>query len=216
MNYTDVLHTTVLSYDDWNQAVGRFIFNGRNAGRYIRLAVDPLVLQRAAAEGKRRHHFPSPDAAADDFVMAVRSRINLTNWRLGETVRGKVPRGLAKLVLQVLAVFRISQYDIVGGSYWAALWDLLGRQFDRRGIMPDDLDPETHQDNWASLTEWATRSTTATWGCYQRPRISTGTGTSSCPSAMGCCGWTISDSFRGSSIASAALSHRVSTSIRTS
>jgi len=155
MNYTDVLHTTVLSYDDWNQAVGRFIFNGRNAGRYIRLAVDPLVLQRAAAEGKRRHHFPSPDAAADDFVMAVRSRINLTNWRLGETVRGEVPRGLAKLVLQVLAVFRISQYDIVGGSYWAALWDLLGRQFDRRGIMPDDLDPETHQDNWASLTEWA-------------------------------------------------------------
>jgi hypothetical protein len=156
MKYTADLQTTELTYDDWNQAVGRCIFNNRNAGRSIRLAVDPLVLQRAAAESKRPHHFSTPDAAADDFIMAVRQRINSTKcWRLGGTFRGQVPRGLAKLALQVLAVFYISQDEIVGRSYWVALWELLGRQFGRPGAMPDDLDRKTHQDNWASLTEWA-------------------------------------------------------------
>jgi hypothetical protein len=147
--------TTVLNYDEWNQAVGRHIFNLRNEGKAIRMTVDPLVLQLAAAESERRHHFSSPNAAEDDFVTAVRREINSsTKWCLGATIQDRVPQGLAKLAFQVLAVFRISQDD-VGEGYWVALWNLLGRQFVQRGIMPDDLKPETHQDNWASLTEWA-------------------------------------------------------------
>jgi hypothetical protein len=162
-------HTTVLDYDEWNRSVGDHIFNSRNAEKRIRLAVDPLVLQRAAAEGQKRHHFPSPDAAAADFAQAVGREIDSTGWWLGERVRHRVPHGLAKLALQVLAVFRISQDDIVGGSYWAALRELLGQSGERRGIMPDGLDADTHQDNWAGLIEWANEINRGRLGLLPRP-----------------------------------------------
>lgn len=147
---------TVINYQDWNSSVGKYVFNRRQSGRLIRLAIDPIVLQRAAAEGSRRHHFSTPEEAAGDFTAAVKTTIAERGWFIGlcdEDVR--VPPGLAKLALQVLAVFHIADDDLTGNGYWAALTALLGRRVERRGVMPRDLYPERHQDNWNTLVRWA-------------------------------------------------------------
>jgi hypothetical protein len=146
---------TVLSYSDWNECVGRYCFNAKNAGKRVRLAVDPLVLQRAAAEGPRHHHFATPELAAEDFRVAVVAHIDDCGWDIGSITRGSIPSGLAKLALQVFAVFGIAADDEGGNSYWATLWDVLGREFWKRGVKPNDLELETHQRNWAALTRWA-------------------------------------------------------------
>jgi hypothetical protein len=146
---------TVLSYSDWNDCIGRYCFSPKNAGKPVRFAIDPLVLQRAAAEGPRRHHFTTPEAAADDFRTAVTRHIDQCGWDIGSVARGATPPGLAKLALQVLAVFGIAADDEGGSSYWAALWGVLGRDVGKRGIKPEDLDLETHQQNWAALARWA-------------------------------------------------------------
>jgi hypothetical protein len=146
---------TTLTYRDWNESVGRYCFSPKNAGKRVRLAVDPLVLQQAAAQGPRRHHFATPEAAAADFRTAVADNIHRSGWGLGPLVRGEPPNGLAKLALQVLAVFRISADDEGSGSYWAALREELGQEVDRRGVKPEDLDLGLHQRNWADLARWA-------------------------------------------------------------
>jgi len=143
-----------LTYDDWNEAVGRYCFHPGNAGHRVRFAIDPIVLQRAAAQGARRHHFISPEAAADDFRAVVTNRIDRFGWDFGRPMAGRTPSGLAKLALQVLAVFGIAADDVGGSSYWAALLETLGREVDRRGVKPDDLDLELHQQNWAQLVHW--------------------------------------------------------------
>lgn len=145
---------SVLTYEEWNEAVGRYCFHPGNAGRRVRFAIDPIVLQRAAAEGPKRRHFISPEVAADDFRATITQRINQSRWNFGRPMAGRIPDGLAKLALQVLAVFRIAADDDGGSSYWAALWETLGREADKRGVPPDDLDLETHQQNWARLVDW--------------------------------------------------------------
>ena len=62
---------------------------------------------------------------------------------------------MAKLALQVLAVFGIAPDEDGPGSYWAALRETLGREIVERGKMPHDLDAETHQENWSELRHWA-------------------------------------------------------------
>jgi hypothetical protein len=164
----------MLNYNDWNESVGRYCFSRRNAMRPVRFAVDPLVLLRAAAEGPQRYHFSSPDAAASDFCTVVTQIINAGGWRLGYTEAGKIPYGLAKLALQVFAVFRIAADDEGGSSYWAALLETLGRPIDRRGVMPDDLTPEIHQNNWASLADWANVKNRGKLGYLPTPESSEG------------------------------------------
>lgn len=168
------IESTQLSYFEWNESVGRYCFYRRNDCQTVRFAVDPLVLQRAAAEGPRRYHFSSPEAAASDFCTAVAQYINESGWRLGVTEAGKIPFGLAKLALQVFAVFRIAADDVGGSSYWAALLETLGRPIDRRGVMPDDLDPETHQANWADLAIWANVQNKGKLGRLPTPDTSEG------------------------------------------
>lgn len=149
------MSSTILSYIDWNDCIGRYCFNPRNAGKLVRFAIDPLVLQLAAADGPRQHHFATPESAADDFRMAVTQKIDESGWNIGLTTCGAIPSGLAKLALQVLAVFRIAADDEGGSSYWAALWEVLGRAVNKRGVKPDDLDLDKHQLNWCALTRWA-------------------------------------------------------------
>lgn len=146
---------TVLRYSDWNESVGRYCFNAKNAGKRVRLAVDPLVLQRAAAEGPCRHHFATPELAAEDFRVAVVSHIDDCGWDIGSLSLGSIPSGLAKLALQVFAVFGIAANDEGWSSYWRTLWNVLGRTTEKSGVKPDDLDYETHQRNWSYLTKWA-------------------------------------------------------------
>lgn len=123
----------------------------------MRFSIDPLVLQRAAAEGPRQYPFTSPEEASEDFRLAVTQRIEKYGWNFGKTTADRYPMGLAKLGLQVLAVFGIAADDLVGRSYWAALWEALGRQVKKRGVAPDDLDLDIHQKNWAALARWANR-----------------------------------------------------------
>lgn len=160
---------TILSYTDWNESIGRYCFNRRNADLPIRFAVDPLVLLRAAAEGSRHYHFSSPDAAAADFRMAVSQQIDANGWRIGHTSYGRIPSGLAKLALQVLAVFEMAADDEIGGGYWAALHATLGRSVIHRGRMPDDLKADTHQANWAALANWANEVNSCQFGILPSP-----------------------------------------------
>lgn len=160
---------SVLTYEEWNEAVGRYSFHPGNSGRRIRFAIDPIVLQRAAAEGPRRHHFISPEVAAEDFRSAVTQRIDRFGWDFGRPMSGRIPQGLAKLALQVLAVFSIAADDVGGSSYWAALWETLGREVDKRGVKPDDLDLETHQENWARLVQWANTQNKGRLGILPEP-----------------------------------------------
>ncbi len=153
---------TELSYPEWNNAVARYFFNDENEGCEIRLSVDPLVLQQAAAS-VRTHEFPSPEAAASDFIQAVRWKIDSSDrngWRLGDIREdyklgglANAPHGLAKLALQVLAVFFVKgEVDPAGSSYWASLRKILGQGVEQK--MPDGL-KNWHVDNWRMLTKWA-------------------------------------------------------------
>lgn len=161
--------TTILSYTDWNESVGRYCFNRRNANLPMRFAVDPLVLLRAAAEGFRCYHFSSPEAAAADFRMAVTRQIDANGWRIGRTTTGRIPSGLAKLALQVLAVFEMAADDEAGRGYWAALHRTLDRPVLYLGRMPHDLNPETHQANWAELANWANEKSSCQLGILLTP-----------------------------------------------
>jgi hypothetical protein len=145
---------SLLTYEEWNESIGRYCFHPGNSGRRVRFSIDPVVLQRAATEAPRRRHFISPEVAADDFREAVTRRIDRFGWDFGRPMAGRIPNGLAKLALQVLAVFDIAADDVGGSSYWAALWQTLGREVDKRGVPPDDLDLEIHQQNWARLVDW--------------------------------------------------------------
>lgn len=146
---------TDLTYDEWNKSIGRYCFNSRNANQKIRFSVDPMVLHQAAVEGPCHYHFPTSDDAYEDFCTSVTHQINQDGWDLGSTREGEIPDGLAKLALQVLAVFKMSSDEEGVQGYWAALLKTLGRNVERAGKKPADLASETHQKNWKSLVAWA-------------------------------------------------------------
>ena len=162
-----------LSYQDWNEAVGRYIFHEGNARRPIRLAVDPIILQRAAAEGPSPHHFRSPDEAADDFQEVVTSRIKIKSlgWCFGTPRVDKIPYGLAQLALQVLAVFRIeAKEEEEVGSYWRALNGMFGEG--HRNGMPKGLTSDVHQSAWEDLAYWANDLNRGRRGILDKPPLS--------------------------------------------
>jgi len=160
---------TSLSFGEWNEAISRYCFHVGNAGRPIRFAIDPIILQRAAAEGPKPHHFSSPEEAAADFQAAVISRIRFGGWDFGASGSGLMRYGLAKLALQVLAVFYIEADEEGTGSYWRTLNGMFG--LDGQG-MPAGLTGDLHQSAWRALARWANIQNEGRFGVLGKPGTS--------------------------------------------
>lgn len=73
-------------------------------------------------------------------------------WDFGTPRAGQTPYGLAKLALQVLAVFDIEADNKGYGGYWLALNRMFG--WEVRGEMPENLTHEQHQSAWRALARW--------------------------------------------------------------
>lgn len=157
-----------LSYRDWTEAIGRHVFHTGGAGREVRFSIDPIILQLAAAEYQRRHQFQTPEKAAEDFQAAVIERIRIGGWDFGAPRPGMAPYGLAKLALQVLAVFHVEAEDArERGSYWRALNGMFGEG--GRNGKPRELTREIHLSAWGALENWVNIQNRGKFGNLSAP-----------------------------------------------
>ncbi len=123
------MQTTGLTYVEWNQAIGNFCFQVKNEGKPIRFSIDPLILQEASQNLKKTEVFKTPEDAASDFVETVvqKMRGDLTDpWWFLDGTRNTKPKHLAKLGIQVLAVFYMKPSEEGDSSYWESLRKLVG------------------------------------------------------------------------------------------
>ncbi|MCX7664321.1 MAG: hypothetical protein N2112_02095 [Gemmataceae bacterium] len=152
------MQTIGLTYPEWNQAIGNFCFQETNAGKPIRFSIDPLILQEASHNLKQTEVYDTPEDAATDFVKKVVQKMkeNLTDpWWFRMGTQDKKPNHLAKLAIQVLAVFYMSPNEEGESSYWESLRKLVKVVDPKVGLGGwGSKRFSEYQENWKELRCW--------------------------------------------------------------
>ena len=114
-----ILPTFLMSFQIWNQAIGKYWFDSRNSGRSIVLPADQTSLESAAI---RSHILLEGKTAADRFVESVRL---LGTWQRQELPADELPATSAYLALAILAVSYMDNASQQGmTSYWTPFKEL--------------------------------------------------------------------------------------------
>lgn len=145
-----------LDYLSWTQAIGRRFFRPEFADEPVYLAVDAQALLEAATMAEPPVAFDSAEAAAIDFVQAVRQQLRKpAGWELVGLSASDAPPGcLGLLAFQVYAAFcMMKDANWTPKAYWPRVRELLHP-------CPLNLDTDqTHQFLWRKvLQRWVNDS----------------------------------------------------------